>query len=63
MKDKDKDLIEQMEALEEVIEWLEQKESVDINEAVETTRVDEDELDAWLKSPKLRKVLKWIDDH
>jgi len=62
MKDKDKELIEQMEALEEVVEWLEQKENSDINEAVETTRVDEDELDAWLKSPKLKKVIKWIDD-
>ena len=60
MKDKDKELIEQMEALEDVINWLEAKEKVDINDAAESTYVDEDEVDEWLKSPELEKVRKWL---
>ena len=62
MKDqKDKELIEQMEALEEVIDWLEEKSKFDMDDAAENTPVDEDEVDEWLRSPKLKKVLKWID--
>jgi Asp-tRNA(Asn)/Glu-tRNA(Gln) amidotransferase C subunit len=62
MKDqKDKELIEQMEALEEVIDWLEEKSKLDMDDAAENTPVDENEVDEWLRSPKLKKVLKWID--
>ena len=60
MKEKDKDLIEQMEALEEVVNWLEGKEKLDMNDAAENIPVDEDEIDEWLKSPKLEKVRKWL---
>lgn len=58
---KDKELIEQMEALEEIINWLEEKDKVDIEKASETMHVDEEEIDEWLKSPKLKKVLEWLD--
>lgn len=61
MKGKDKELLEQMEALEEVINWLEKKEKVDMKDAEESTYVDEDEIDEWLKSPKLKKVRKWLE--
>jgi hypothetical protein len=62
MKDhKDKELIEQMEALEEVIDWLEERSKFDMDDAAESTPVDENEVDEWLRSPKLKKVLKWID--
>ena len=57
---KDKELIEQMEALEEVIDWLEKKEDVYVDEA-NNSPVTEHELDEWLKSPKLKKVLKWLE--
>ena len=58
---KDKELIEQMEALEDIIEWLEEKDSSDLDQAEDLELVDEDELEQWLKSPKLKKVRQWID--
>ncbi len=61
MKMKDKELIEQMEALEEVVEWLEKKDKMDMDEASERSHVNEDEIDEWLKSPKLKKVLEWLE--
>ena len=59
---KDRNLIEQMEALEEIVEWLESKDDVDIDAAADTVDVDEGELSEWLKSPKLKKVRKWIEE-
>ena len=59
---KDRELIEEMEALEEIIDWLEEKDSLDIDEASHIIHVDEQEVDEWLKSPKLEKVRKWIDE-
>ncbi len=59
---KDKELIEQMEALEDVIEWLEERDSTDIVAANKKMYVEEDEVDEWLKSPKLKKVLDWMDN-
>lgn len=58
---KDKELIEQMEALEDIIEWLEEKDSSDLDQAEDLELVDEAELEQWLKSPKLKKVRQWID--
>ena len=58
---KDKELIEQMEALEEIINWLEEKDKADIDKATETMHVDEEEIDEWLKSPRLKKVLEWLE--
>jgi hypothetical protein len=57
---KDRELIEQMEALEEVIEWLEKKDKTDISKASMSTPVEEDEVDEWLRSPKLEKVREWL---
>jgi hypothetical protein len=57
---KDRELIEQMEALDEIVQWLESKDSLDIDEADEI--VDEQELDEWLKSPRLKKVRKWLEE-
>ncbi len=59
---KDRDIIEQMEALEEIIEWLEEKDDTDIDRALQTVDVDEDEIDNWLNSPKLKKVRRWLSD-
>ena len=58
---KDSELIKQMEALEEVIDWLEKKGDTDLKNAEENAPVDEDELDNWLQSPDLEKVRKWLD--
>ncbi len=57
---KDRDLIEQLEALEEVILWLEQKDRSDLPQASATTSVDEDEVEEWLRSPELEKVREWL---
>ncbi len=59
---RDRDLIQQMEALEEIVDWLESKDNVDIDDASDVIKVDERELYEWLKSPKLKKVRKWIED-
>jgi hypothetical protein len=58
---KDKELIEQMEALEDIIDWLEKKDESDLHEAEDLELVDEAELEQWLKSPKLKKVRQWIN--
>ncbi len=50
-----------MEALEDIIEWLEEKDSSDLDQAEDLELVDEAELEQWLKSPKLKKVRQWID--
>lgn len=57
---KDKELIAQMEALEDVLEWLEEKEKVDIKKAATSVCVEECELEEWLRSPKLEKVRAWL---
>ena len=53
---KDKELIEQLEALSEVVEWLEKRDTTDMEEANETVHVDKKEIHKWLQSPKLKKV-------
>lgn len=57
---KDRELIEQLEALEDVIDWLEKKDKTDLDKASEAMHVDEDEVDEWLRSPKLEKVREWL---
>ena len=59
---KDRDLIERMEALGELVQWLEDKEDLDMITAAENTEVDEGEVDEWLKDPKLEKVRQWLED-
>ena len=59
---KDRDLIERMEALGELVHWLEDKEDVDMLTAAEQTEVKEAEVEEWLKNPKLEKVRQWLED-
>ncbi len=59
---KDRDLIERMEALGELVLWLEDKEDVDMLTAAEQTEVKEAEVEEWLKDPKLEKVRQWLED-
>ncbi len=59
---KDRDLIEKMEALEELINWLEDKNDLDMLTAAEQTEVEEAEVEEWLRSPKLEKVRQWIEN-
>jgi hypothetical protein len=59
---KDRDLIERMEALGELVHWLEDKEDVDMLTAAEQTEVKEAEVEEWLKDPKLEKVRQWLED-
>jgi len=47
---KDKALIDELEALEEIIDWLEEKERSDLKEAIENEPVDRDEVEEWLRS-------------
>ncbi len=58
---KDRDLIARMEALEDLINWLEDKEDVDMLTAAEQTEVDEAEVEQWLNSPQLEKVREWLE--
>jgi hypothetical protein len=58
---KDRELIERMEALEELVSWLEDKDDVDMLTAAEQTEVEESEVDAWLQNPKLKKVRDWLE--
>jgi hypothetical protein len=58
---KDHDLIERMEALDELINWLEDKNDVDMLAAAEQTEVEESEVEEWLNNPKLEKVRDWLE--
>jgi hypothetical protein len=58
---KDRELIERMEALEELVSWLEDKDDADMLTAAEQTEVEEAEVDAWLQNPKLKKVRDWLE--
>ena len=59
---KDRDLIERMEALGELVQWLEDKEDLDMLTAAEQTEVEEGEVEEWLKNPKLEKVRQWLEE-
>lgn len=50
---KDKALIDELEALEEIIDWLEEKERSDLKEAIENEPVDSDEIDEWLRMAQM----------
>jgi hypothetical protein len=45
---KDRELIEELENLEEIIEWLEEREHSDLKMAIENVSVDRDEVIAWI---------------
>ena len=59
---KDRDLIERMEALDELVQWLEDKDDIDMLTAAEQTEVEEAEVEEWLKNPKLEKVRQWLEN-
>jgi len=59
---KDRDLIERMEALGELVHWLEDKEDLEMLTAAEQTEVEEEEVEEWLKNPKLQKVRQWLEE-
>jgi hypothetical protein len=59
---KDRDLIERMEALDELVHWLEDKDDIDMLTAAEQTEVEEAEVEEWLKNPKLEKVRQWLEN-
>ena len=59
---KDRDLIERMEALDELVHWLEDKDDIDMLTAAGQTEVEEAEVEEWLKNPKLEKVRQWLEN-
>jgi len=60
---KDRDLIERMEALEDLVQWLEDKDDVNmLNTAAGQTEVEEAEVEEWLQNPKLGKVRQWLEN-
>ena len=54
---KDRELIEELEALEEIIGWLEEKEHFDLKTAIKNISVDKDEVVDWL-SPSSESIIK-----
>ena len=45
---KDRELIEELESLEEIIGWLEEREHSDLKMAIENVHVDSDEVLDWI---------------
>jgi len=54
---KDRELFEELEALEEIIGWLEEKEHSDLETAIDSVSVDKDEVIGWL-DPLSEKTMK-----
>ena len=54
---KDRELFEELEALEEIIGWLEEKEHSDLKMAIENVTVDKDEVIDWI-SKSSEKTIK-----
>ena len=54
---KDRELIEELEALEEIIGWLEEKEHSDLKMAIENVHVERDEVLSWI-NPSSEKTMK-----
>ena len=60
IRQSDRELLEELESLGEVIEWLENR-NCDVGKSVRAYTVDDDELREWLKKPSLelaRSLLK-----
>ena len=53
---KDRELIEELEALEEIIGWLEEKDRSDLREAIENVSVDKEEVSDWMNADILKKA-------
>ena len=54
---KDRELIEELENLEEIIGWLEEREHSDLKMAIENVHVDRDEVIDWI-SASSEKTMK-----
>lgn len=54
---KDRELIEELENLEEIIGWLEEREHSDLKMAIEKVHVDRDEVIDWI-SASSEKTMK-----
>ncbi len=59
-KKKDKELLEELEALGETIEWLEQRSQCDFEHVSKSVVVKEQELKEWLRSPSLNHARSWL---
>ena len=59
-KHKDRELLDELEALGEIIEWLENSERSDTGKTPESITVDEHELEQWLKAPSLSQARSWL---
>ena len=53
---KDRELIEELEALEEIIGWLEEKGRSDLREAIENEPVDKEEISDWMSADIFKKA-------
>ncbi len=47
---KDRELIEELENLEEIIGWLEERENSDLKMAIKNVHVDKDEVIDWIST-------------
>ncbi len=54
---KDRELIEELENLEEIIGWLEEREHSDLKMAIENVKVERDEVIDWI-SASIEKTMK-----
>ncbi len=59
-KHNDRELLEELEALGEIIEWLEHREHCDLRQASESLVVDEHEVEQWLRAPSLARARSWL---
>ena len=53
---KDRDLIEELENLEEIIAWLEEREHSDLKMAIENVPVDRDEVIDWISASSEKTI-------
>ena len=53
---KDRELIEELENLEEIIGWLEEREHSDLKMAIENVHVDRDEVIDWISASNEKTV-------
>ena len=59
-KKNDKELLEEIEALGETIEWLEQRSLCDFEQVSKSVVVKEQELKEWLQAPSLNHARSWL---
>jgi len=55
-----KELLEEIEALGETIEWLEQRGQCDFEKVSKSVVVKEEEVKEWLQAPSLRQARSWL---